>query len=67
MEPMSRESSAEILEESKPLLDEIERVREELEKTVLPKSPLAEALSYIKNHWGALNRFLEDGRPKNRQ
>ncbi len=52
------------LKQSKPLLDEIKRVREELEKTVLPKSPLGEALSYIKNHWGALNRFLEDGRLK---
>jgi transposase len=50
------------LEQSKPLLDEIKRVREQLEKTVLPKSPLGEALGYIKNHWEALNRFLQDGR-----
>ena len=50
------------LEQSKPLLDEIKRVREQLEITVLPKSPLGEALGYIKNHWEALNRFLQDGR-----
>ncbi len=49
-------------EQSKPILEQIDRLRQELEATVLPKSPLGEALGYIKNHWKALNRFLEDGR-----
>lgn len=51
-------------EQSKPILEQIDQLRHELEKTVLPKSPLGEALGYIKNHWKALNRFLEDGRLK---
>jgi hypothetical protein len=29
---------------------------------VLPKSDFGEALRYIRNHWRALNTFLEDGR-----
>jgi transposase len=29
---------------------------------VLPKSDFGEALRYIRNHWRALNRFVEDGR-----
>lgn len=49
-------------EQSKPVLEQIDQLRQELETTVLPKSPLGEALGYIKNHWRALNRYLEDGR-----
>lgn len=29
---------------------------------LLPQSPLAKAFAYAANHWGALARFLEDGR-----
>jgi hypothetical protein len=29
---------------------------------VLPKSDFGESLRYIRNHWQALNRFVEDGR-----
>lgn len=29
---------------------------------VLPKSDFAEALRYIRNHWAALNAYVEDGR-----
>ena len=29
---------------------------------VLPKSDFAEALRYIRNHWSALNAYVEDGR-----
>jgi transposase len=29
---------------------------------LLPKSPLARAMGYCANHWGALTRHLEDGR-----
>jgi transposase len=49
-------------EHSKPILDQLDKLRHELEPTVLPKSPLGEALGYIRNQWKALNRFLEDGR-----
>jgi transposase len=49
-------------ERSKPTLERIDELREELQKTVLPKSPLGEALRYIDNQWIALNRFVEDGR-----
>jgi transposase len=49
-------------EHSKPILDQLDELRKELERIVLPKSPLGEALGYIRNQWTALNRFLEDGR-----
>jgi len=29
---------------------------------VLPKSDFAEALRYIRNHWKALNVYVQDGR-----
>ncbi|HTV19844.1 MAG TPA: IS66 family transposase [Polyangiaceae bacterium] len=31
---------------------------------VLPKAPIAEAIGYARNQWGALSRFLEDARLK---
>jgi transposase len=31
-------------------------------KAVLPKSGLAEALGYLRNHWGPLREYLRDGR-----
>ena len=31
---------------------------------VLPKSPIGEAINYASKHWGALTRYLEDGRLK---
>jgi transposase len=31
-------------------------------KAVLPKSGLAEALGYLRNHWGPLREYLSDGR-----
>jgi transposase len=49
-------------EHSKPILDQLDELRQELELKVLPKSPLGEALGYIRNQWKALSRFLEDGR-----
>jgi hypothetical protein len=49
-------------ERSLPILGQINEARRELEKVVLPKSPLGEALTYIRNQWEALNRFLGDGR-----
>lgn len=47
---------------SKPILERINELRQELQKTVLPKSPLGEALRYIENQWLALKRFVDDGR-----
>jgi hypothetical protein len=35
--------------------------RDTLATTVLPKSPLGEAVRYLTNQWGALQRFVEDG------
>ncbi len=49
-------------EKSVPLLARIDELRRALQKTVLPKSPLGDALRYIENQWTALNRFVADGR-----
>lgn len=51
-------------ERSRPLLGQIEEQRRSLERVVLPKSPLGDALRYLGNQWAALNRFVEDGRLK---
>ncbi len=45
-----------------PLLAQIKAERDRLAATVLPKSPLAEAVRYLTNQWEALQRFVEDGR-----
>ncbi len=47
-----------------PILQEIDRLREELSRTALPKSGLGEALRYLHNQREALGRHLLDGRPK---
>jgi transposase len=31
---------------------------------VLPKAPIADAIGYVRNQWGALTRFVEDARLK---
>ncbi len=31
---------------------------------VLPKAPIADAIGYARNQWGALTRFVEDARLK---
>jgi len=48
--------------ESMPLLAKIAAERDRLACTVLPKSPLGEALRYLTNQWAALQRFVDDGR-----
>lgn len=49
--------------ESRPVLD---RIRAYLDgdamARVLPKSAMGKALTYLKNHWEALNVFVSDGR-----
>jgi len=49
-------------EQSLPLLGEIDTVRLDLARAVLPKSPLGEAVRYLTNQWTVLQRFVEDGR-----
>lgn len=51
-------------EAATPVLAEIDRIRGELSKRALPKSPLGEALRYLRNQRQALGRFLEDPRLK---
>jgi transposase len=49
-------------EQSVPLLAQIDVVRQNLASTVLPKSPLGDAVRYLTNQWTALQRFVDDGR-----
>ena len=49
-------------EQSTPLLTKIDAERQALARTVLPKSPLGEAVRYLTNQWAALQRFVDDGR-----
>jgi transposase len=48
--------------ESIPLLAKMAAERDALARTVLPKSPLGDALRYLTNQWSALQRFVDDGR-----
>jgi transposase len=47
--------------QSKPILDEIRVRLEDWSIEVLPKSPIGQAVSYVRGQWRALNRFTEDG------
>jgi transposase len=49
------------LERSRPILEAIHAWLELEQFKVLPKSPIAEAIRYSLNHWGALIRPLEAG------
>ena len=49
-------------EYSVPLLGKIDAERQALARTVLPKSPLGDAVRFLTNQWAALQRFTEDGR-----
>jgi transposase len=49
---------------SRPILERIAAYLDTLALTELPKSPLAKAVSYARNHWAALCRYTEDGRLK---
>lgn len=50
--------------EARPILARIREAmdRYALDAAVLPKSVFAEALSYLRNHWEALQLYLTDGR-----
>jgi hypothetical protein len=49
-------------EQSLPLLTKIDDLRQDLARTILPKSPLGDAVRYLTNQWPALQRFVDDGR-----
>jgi transposase len=46
---------------SKPILAEISPRLEDWSITVLPKSPMGQAVGYARGQWKALNRYLDDG------
>lgn len=48
--------------ESVPILDRLESYLAELAPRALPKSALGKAVTYARNQWQALRRFVEDGR-----
>jgi transposase len=48
--------------ESKPLMDKFKSWLDEMYPTVLPQSPLGNAINYCIKLWLGLTRFLEDGR-----
>lgn len=47
---------------SKPLMEKFKVWLDEMYPTVLPKSPLGNAINYCINLWPGLTRFLDDGR-----
>ncbi|MBV9169872.1 MAG: IS66 family transposase [Chloroflexi bacterium] len=49
-------------EQAVPLLAKIDAARHEVAASVLPKSPLGDALGYLNNQWAALQRYADDGR-----
>ena len=48
-------------EKSKPILDAFESWLQEEQRTVLPKSPMGQAIAYTLANWKALTRYTEDG------
>jgi transposase len=47
--------------EARPALEELERWLEQQRAGALPKSPLGQAITYARNNWQALGRYLEAG------
>ncbi|HMI83270.1 MAG TPA: transposase [Polyangiaceae bacterium] len=47
-----------------PVLDAFKAWLDAEALTVLPQAPIAEAIGYARNQWGALTRFLDDARLK---
>jgi transposase len=48
--------------EANPVLDKIEAYLGELARTAVPKSSLYKAVTYARNQWAALRRYVDDGR-----
>jgi transposase len=47
-----------------PILDAFKQWLDAEALVVLPKAPIADAIGYVRNQWGALTRFVEDARLK---
>ena len=47
-----------------PILDTFKAWLDREDLVVLPQSPIADAIGYTRNQWGALTRFLDDARLK---
>jgi transposase len=48
--------------ESVPILDRVEKYLDELFRRILPKSVLGKAITYARNQWAALRRYVGDSR-----
>jgi transposase len=48
-------------EQAKPALDELEKWLDRERAGALPKSPLGQAITYARNNWAGLSRYLEEG------
>ena len=48
--------------EAVPILDRIETYLNELSRRALPKSALGKVVTYARNQWAALRRYVSDGR-----
>lgn len=48
-------------QQSVPVLADLGRWLDDQARTVLPRSPLGNAIGYARNNWAALNRYLDDG------
>jgi transposase len=48
-------------QQAKPVLDELEKWLDRQRTAALPKSPLGQAITYARNNWAALSRYLEAG------
>lgn len=49
-------------ERAVPVLDRMQEWLDEVEPSILPKSPAGDALRYTRNQWQALRRYTQDGR-----
>ena len=49
-------------ERGRPILATIEKGLDLLDQIALPQSPLGKAVTYARNQWSALTRYVEDGR-----
>lgn len=50
------------LEKSRPILDAMKKVLDDIATRALPRSLLGEAVTYMQNQWAALTRFVDNGR-----
>ena len=49
-------------EKAAPILEELGAWLDLVETQILPKSPMGQAITYVKNQWTALTVYLKDGR-----